>query len=105
MDIVSVKPFDHFTRYYFITAVKSNLPKWKVLINWVCGVEMADTQEEADHQVEQQQQYLKTEKKSPQQMALEAAELLHEPEWKRNIVDANAVLVMAVAMFFWGFYA
>ena len=40
----------------------------------------------------------------PQEKAEEAAGSLYEPEWKRNLVDANAVLVMAVAMFFWGFY-
>jgi hypothetical protein len=33
--------------------------------------------------------------KSPEEMALEAAESLWEPEWKKNMVDANAVLLMA----------
>ena len=43
--------------------------------------------------------------KTPEEKALEAAELLNEPEWKRTMTDANAVLVLAGAMFFWGFYA
>ena len=42
--------------------------------------------------------------KTPEERAEEAAGFLYEPEWKRNLVDANAVLVMSVAMFFWGFY-
>lgn len=42
--------------------------------------------------------------KSPEQQAEEAVGFLYEPEWKKNLVDANAVLVMSVAMFFWGFY-
>ena len=44
-------------------------------------------------------------KKTEEEIAEECAGLLYEPEWKRTMVDANAVLVMAVAMFFWGFYA
>ena len=46
-----------------------------------------------------------TSQKSEEELAEECAGLLYEPEWKRTMVDANAVLVMAVAMFFWGFYA
>ena len=42
---------------------------------------------------------------SPEEEAEVAADFLLEPDWKRNVVNANAVLVMAVAMFFWGFYA
>ena len=42
--------------------------------------------------------------RSPEEKAKEAVGFLYEPEWKRNLVDANAVLVMSVAMFFWGFY-
>ena len=79
-------------------ALKSDLPKWKVILNWICGVEMAETA--ADLVVKQEEISLKT----PQEKAVEAAGFLYEPEWKRNLVDANAVLVMSVAMFFWGFY-
>ena len=42
--------------------------------------------------------------KTAEEKAEEAAGLLYEPEWKRNLLDANAVLVMSVSMFFWGFY-
>ena len=44
-------------------------------------------------------------KKTPEEEALDAADFLYEPEWKKTMVDANAVLLMSVAMFFWGFYA
>ena len=44
-------------------------------------------------------------KKSPQEEADDAVDSLYEPEWKKTLVDANAVLVMSVAIFFWGFYA
>ena len=58
--------------------------------------------EDGEQQVEDSHEIIV---KSPSEAAREAASLLHEPEWKRNVVDANAVLVMSVAMFFWGFYA
>ena len=82
-----------------IPALKSSLPGWRIALNWVCGVDMA---EEGEDQVEDSKEIIT---KSPAEEAKEAAALLHEPEWKRNMVDANAVLVMSVAMFFWGFYA
>ena len=66
---------------------------------------MADTEEEAAAAVKQQLDMIKEDFKSPEDKAVEAAELLDEPEWKRTMTDANAVLVMAVAMFFWGYYA
>jgi len=84
--------------------IKSQLPKWKILMNWICGVEMVDNPEIAEEQIMQMQK-IHIVKKSPEEIAQEAADLLKEPEWKRTMVDANAILVMAVAMFFWGFYA
>ena len=44
-------------------------------------------------------------KLSPSEEADVAADFLLETPWKRRLVNLNAVLVMAVAMFFWGFYA
>lgn len=79
--------------------LKSSLPGWRIALNWVCGVDMAEDWED---QVEDSHEIIA---KNPAEEAKEAATLLHEPEWKRNMVDANAVLVMSVAMFFWGFYA
>ena len=74
--------------------MKSDLPKWKVILNWICGVEMAETAADVAVPVKGLEVSLKT----PQEKAEEAAGFLYEPEWKRNLVDANAVLVMAVAM-------
>ena len=42
---------------------------------------------------------------SAQEEADTAADFLLEPGWKRKMVNVNAVVLMAVAMFFWGFYA
>ena len=42
---------------------------------------------------------------SAEEEALEAAEFLHEDDWKKTMVDCNAVVLMSIAMFFWGFYA
>jgi len=79
--------------------IKSELPKWKILLNWACGVEMSEgTTPVMSHTP-------KVVKKTPEEEALEAADFLYEPEWKKTMVDANAVLLMSVAMFFWGFYA
>merc|ERR1719195_1282403 len=81
--------------------LKSSLPKWRVALNWLCGVEMAEDGEEQGQEAGR----AAAPARSLSQVAREAAQLLHEPEWKRGMVDANAVLVMSVAMFFWGFYA
>ena len=81
--------------------MKSSLSGWRIALNWVCGVEMA---EDGEDQVEVEDSHMII-AKTPAEEARMAAALLHEPEWKRNMVDANAVLVMSVAMFFWGFYA
>merc|ERR1719153_28560 len=79
--------------------IKSELPKWKIVLNWMCGVEMSDGSSVPTT--------LQTQppKKSPQEEADDAVDSLYEPEWKKTLVDANAVLVMSVAIFFWGFYA
>ena len=82
--------------------MKSSLPGWRIVLNWVCGVEMA---EDGEEQVEDRHEIVKIPVRKKSEVAREAAALLHEPEWKKNMVDANAVLVMSVAMFFWGFYA
>ena len=79
-------------------ALRSDLPIWKVILNLICGVEMAETP--SDVVQKREEVFFKT----PEEKAEEAAGFLYEPEWKRNLVDANAVLVMSVAMFFWGFY-
>jgi len=92
--------FDDQTHNQSIPPLKSDLPTWKVYANHLCGVEMADQPPANSYQDK-----TPVVMKSPEEMALEAAESLWEPEWKKNMVDANAVLLMAVAMFFWGFYA
>ena len=48
---------------------------------------------------------LQAPKKTPEEEADDAVDFLYEPEWKKTMIDANAVLLMSVAMFFWGFYA
>jgi len=78
--------------------VRADLPAWRVALNWVCGVEMVE--EGAVVEAPPPKVVL-----SPEEEAEVAADFLLEPDWKRNVVNANAVLVMAVAMFFWGFYA
>jgi len=79
--------------------IKSELPKWKIVLNWMCGVEMSDGSSVPTTLQAQPP------KKSPQEEADDAVDSLYEPEWKKTLVDANAVLVMSVAIFFWGFYA
>ena len=56
-------------------AIKSELPKWKILLNWVCGVEMVENQEMAEEQINQMQK-INFVKKSPEETAQEAADLL-----------------------------
>ena len=58
-----------------ILAIKSELPKWKILLNWVCGVEMVENQEMAEEQINQMQK-INFVKKSPEETAQEAANLL-----------------------------
>jgi len=77
--------------------VKSDLPTWKVYFNHLCGVQMVDSPA--------QQYTVPVVRKSGEEQAQEDAESLYEPSWKKTMVDSNAVLLMSVAMFFWGFYA
>jgi len=77
---------------------KKDLPGWRIGLNWLCGVEMDDGDGAA---VEIPQ----ATKLSPSEEAEVAADFLLETPWKRRLVNINAILVMAVAMFFWGFYA
>ena len=86
------------TLIFVFLALKSELPRWKIVLNWICGVEMADKPADIGDTEKE------TTTKTPEEIAEEAVGSLYEPEWKRNLVDANAVLVMSVAMFFWGFY-
>merc|ERR1719228_154841 len=79
--------------------IKSELPKYKILLNWICGIEMSDGSAPAISNDS------KVMKKTPEEDAIDAVNLLSEPETKKSLVDANAVLVMSLAMFFWGFYA
>jgi len=80
--------------------VKSDLPKWKLLFNYMCGVEMVDTPQQ-----QTQQHKVPVERRSAEQVAEDDAASVYEPSWKQLMVDSNAVLLMSVAMFFWGFYA
>merc|ERR1719244_1286768 len=89
MEVAPIKP----------KPVKSELPTWKIVLNWLCGVEMVD------HPSDQLEVPVVKKVLSPEEEALEAAEFLKEPEWKALLVDSNAILLMSVAMFFWGFYA
>jgi len=79
--------------------VKSELPAWKIGLNWICGVEMVDQASDLP-EVPIMRKVV-----SPEEAAMEAVEFLHETDWKKIMVDSNAVLLMSVAMFFWGFYA
>ena len=90
--------------------MRGDLPAWRVALNWVCGVEMVEegaVVEAPPPKVPHTTPHYSTPQVvlSPEEEAEAAADFLLEPHWKRNVVNANAVLVMAVAMFFWGFYA
>merc|ERR1719430_1579285 len=78
--------------------VKSELPGWRILLNWLCGVEMVD---EHTEKIDIPPPVVQM---TPQEEANTAADFLLERGWRKTMVNANAVLVMAVAMFFWGFY-
>jgi len=80
--------------------IKGDLPTWRVYLNYFLGVEMAEDLASQQAAVEKP-----VATKSPEEKALEDAESLWEPDWKKIMVDSNAVLLMSVAMFFWGFYA
>jgi sodium/glucose cotransporter 1/sodium/glucose cotransporter 9 len=47
----------------------------------------------------------KTGSKTKLQLAMEAAEFLYEPTKWKTIVNANAVALMCITCFLWGFYA
>ncbi len=79
-----------------------DLPWWRKIFNFLCGVESASN----SHNVEQSGGETKAEKpKTKEELAWEAAEFLQEEPWWRTFVNVNAVVLMAVTIFFIGFYA
>jgi len=61
-----------------IPPLKSDLPTWKVFSNHLCGVEMLD-----EPSTNLYQDKTPVVMKSREEMALEAAESLWEPAWKK----------------------
>ena len=80
-----------------------DLPWWRKIFNFLCGIESASNL----HNVEQSGgEGTKAEKtKTKEELAREAAEFLHEEPWWHTFVNVNAVILMAVTIFFIGFYA
>ena len=114
---------------FSLAASKKDLPGWRIGLNWLCGVEMDDgdgvtveipqvkildwflslavstDQWRIPNPLNFNLWHPKVTKLSPSEEAEVAADFLLETPWKRRLVNLNAILVMAVAMFFWGFYA
>lgn len=66
---------------------------WKKTIYFICGISKEKTQAEAEQQT------------SPEEEAFHAAEgILERPLWNR-ICNANAILLLIVGSFIWGYYA
>lgn len=69
----------------------ATLPWYKKACQWICGVEKHDEQPTLTPE---------------EQKAFERKQLsIHETKWWRRLLNINAILLMTLAVFLWGFYA
>ena len=69
----------------------TTLPWYKKAGQWICGIEKLDDQPELTPE---------------QQKALERKQnSIHETKTWKTVLNVNAVLLMTLAIFVWGFYA
>ncbi|KAM9452914.1 LOW QUALITY PROTEIN: sodium/glucose cotransporter 2 [Salvelinus alpinus] len=81
------------------------------LIGWFCGISSAEEVTEASKELpEISEEVTEASKELPDiseevtEASKELPDISEEPFW-RNVVDANALVMMAVAVFLWGYYA
>ena len=82
---------NHFELLTF-TEDYDSLPWYKKAGQWICGIEKHDDDQP---------------KMSPEeQEAFEKKQLsIHETKWSSRILNVNAIVLMTLAVFLWGFYA
>ncbi|KAK3595789.1 hypothetical protein CHS0354_025425 [Potamilus streckersoni] len=68
-----------------------DLPWYKKACMWICGIEKMDEQPKLS---EEEMKILEMKQCS-----------IHEEKWPRRILSINAILLMTMAIFLWGFYA
>ncbi|XP_035219556.1 sodium/glucose cotransporter 5-like [Stegodyphus dumicola] len=71
---------------------ESQMPRWKRLLYFVCGVPTTSTEEE------------EAPVSAEEEATLAAAAIIEKPFWGR-ICNANAILLLLVGAFIWGYYA
>ncbi|CAH1801179.1 unnamed protein product [Owenia fusiformis] len=70
--------------------LEEELPWYKTACNWICGIEkMVDQPQLTDEEIRALQEKQNS--------------IYEEPTWRR-VLNANAIILMVVAIFFWGFY-
>jgi len=83
-----------------VKSTQDEIPSWKKTLKLVCCV----GENKAAAEMEDPS-YAQSEQKSQSELAREAAEFLDEPQAWRRFVNGQAVALMTVTCFVWGFYA
>jgi hypothetical protein len=71
--------------------VEEGQPFYKTALQWICGVEKMGEEEEM---TEEQKKALEEKQNS-----------IHETKTQKLVTTVNAVILMTLAIFLWGFYA
>lgn len=78
--------------FFLSTTEITEKPLWKRTIYFICGISKDKTQTEEEQQTPEEEAYL-------------AAEgIIETPMWNR-ICNANAILLLVIGSFIWGYYA
>uniref|UniRef100_A0AAR2LYC3 Sodium/glucose cotransporter 2 n=1 Tax=Pygocentrus nattereri TaxID=42514 RepID=A0AAR2LYC3_PYGNA len=79
-----------YRKIFFVAATNEEKSAIVHLISWFCGLSGSQAPEPTEEEVAQASRQL--------------PDISEDPVWK-HLVNANALIMMAVAVYFWGFYA
>uniref|UniRef100_A0AAR2KCY2 Sodium/glucose cotransporter 2 n=1 Tax=Pygocentrus nattereri TaxID=42514 RepID=A0AAR2KCY2_PYGNA len=93
MHVISVsqqRNTEPYRKIFFVAATNEEKSAIVHLISWFCGLSGSQAPEPTEEEVAQASRQL--------------PDISEDPVWK-HLVNANALIMMAVAVYFWGFYA
>ena len=90
MNLDSIMLAVHFILKLTLEPEEEELPCWRKSVNWLCGIEK---QAEPPKLTDAEMKALEKKQNS----------LYEAPTWRR-VCNINAIIVMTVAIFFWGFF-
>jgi len=88
------------------TNQSGTLPIWRKVVNFLCGISSDDQMEGGGGNFPKNSVEISPpSKKTKAEMAQEAADFLDEPPFWKSFVNYQAIILMTITCFMWGFYA